>query len=300
MLPTKLVECVPNFSEGRDTAKMEKILDCFRGKAGVKLLDYSHDTDHNRMVVTIAGQPEPVRDTMIQAIGTAVQLIDLNHHTGEHPRMGAADVVPFIPISHMTMDEAITLSREVGQEVARQFDLPVYLYESAATAPHRVNLAEVRKGEFEGLAEKMENPLWKPDFGPDKPHPTAGASIIGARHFLIAYNINLHTDRLDIAKAIAKRIRHSSGGLRYCKALGVALTSQSMVQVSINLTDFSRTSLYQVFEMVRMEAGRYGVEIANSELIGMIPLQALADTAAYYLRFEALSIDKVLEYKIWE
>jgi len=300
MLPTKLVECVPNFSEGRDTAKMEKILDCFRGKAGVKLLDYSHDTDHNRMVVTIAGQPEPVRDTMIQAIGTAVQLIDLNHHTGEHPRMGAADVVPFIPISHMTMDEAIALSREVGQEVARQFDLPVYLYESAATAPHRVNLAEVRKGEFEGLAEKMGNPLWKPDFGPDRPHPTAGASIIGARHFLIAYNINLHTDRLDIAKAIAKRIRHSSGGLRYCKALGVALTSQSMVQVSINLTDFSRTSLYQVFEMVRMEAGRYGVEIANSELIGMIPLQALADTAAYYLRFEALSIDKVLEYKIWE
>jgi glutamate formiminotransferase len=300
MFSDKIVECVPNFSEGRDPAKMEKILNCFRGKTGVKLLDYSNDLDHNRMVVTAAGQPEAMKEAVLEAIGVAIEVINLTKHRGEHPRMGAADVIPFIPVKDMTMEEAVELSRTVAKEAAKRFELPVYLYELAASATHRENLSDVRKGEFEGLAAKMDDPLWKPDFGPDKPHPTAGATIIGARNYLVAYNINLLTQRLDVAKAIAKKIRYTSGGLRHCKALGLTLDSQSMVQVSINLTNFSQTSLYQVFEMVRVEAKRYGVEIAGSELIGMIPLQALVDTASYYLQLENLTINKVLEYTIWE
>ena len=300
MVTNKIVECVPNFSEGRDSAKMEKIIDCFRGKHGVKLLDYSHDTDHNRMVITAIGDPDSIKKAMLEAIGTAVHEIDLTRHQGQHPRMGAADVVPFIPVSNMSMEEAIDLAKDVAEEAAKKFSLPVYLYEKAASAPHRENLADVRKGQFEGLTEKIKDPLWKPDFGPDVPHPTAGATIIGARNFLIAYNVNLHSNNLEIARAIAKKVRHIGGGLRFCKAIGVDLKEKDMVQVSMNLTDFTKTSVYQAFEMVKMEAARYGVSVAGSEVIGLLPLGVLVDTASYYLGIEDFGIDRVLEYRMLE
>ena len=296
----QIVECVPNFSEGRDMEKVEAIAGVFRGREGVKLLDYSADRDHNRMVVTAVGQPQAMKEAVVDAIGLAVQLIDLRVHRGEHPRMGAADVVPFIPIRGVSMEEAVVLAREVGQEVAERYGLPVYLYEKAAAAPHRENLAHVRQGEFEGLAEKMKRPEWRPDFGPCMPHPTAGASIIGARLPLIAYNVNLNTDNLDIAKAIARRVRHSNGGLRYCKAMGVDLAEKGIVQVSMNLTDYTHTALYQAHEMVRMEAARYGVSIAGGELIGLMPLGALVDTAAYYLGIDDLSESRILESHLLE
>jgi len=296
----KIVECVPNFSEGRDTAKMEKIIDCFRGKSGIKLLDYSNDVDHNRMVITAIGSPEAMKAVIIEAIGTAVREIDLNRHSGEHPRLGAVDVVPFIPVSNMCMEEAITLAKEVAAEVADAYNLPIYLYEKAASAPHRENLAEVRKGQFEGLPKKMEDPLWKPDFGPSTPHPTAGATIIGARNYLIAYNVNLHSTNIEIANAIARKVRYIGGGLRYCKAMGVELKEKNMVQVSMNLTDYTKTSVYQAFEMVKLEAARYGISVAGSEVIGLLPLGVLVDTANFYLGIDNFSIDRVLEYRMLE
>lgn len=300
MTTNQIVECVPNFSEGRNTEKMEKITDCFRGKTGVKLLDYSNDVDHNRMVITAIGSPEAMKSAMMEAIGTAVREIDLTKHQGQHPRMGAADVVPFIPVSNMIMDEAINLAKEVAKEAAEKFMLPMYLYEKAASAPHRENLAEVRKGQFEGLTEKMKSPLWKPDFGPDTPHPTAGATIIGARNYLIAYNVNLHSTDLEIAKAIARKVRFIGGGLRFCKAMGVNLQEKNMVQVSMNLTDFTKTSVYEAFEMVKMEAARYGISVAGSEVIGLLPLGVLVDTANYYLGIEDFTVDRVLEYRMLE
>lgn len=217
---SKIIECVPNFSEGRDLEKIDKIVAPFRGKSGVKLLDYSNDEDHNRLVVTLVGEPEALRDAVIEAIGIAVRLIDLNHHSGQHPRMGAVDVVPFIPIKNTTMEEAVALSKEVASRVAELYNLPVFLYEKSATAPHRENLASVRKGEFEGMAEKIRLPEWHPDFGPAERHPTAGTVAIGARMPLVAYNINLSTNNLEIATKIAKNIRHINGGLRYVKAMG--------------------------------------------------------------------------------
>ena len=296
----KIIECVPNFSEGRDTAKMEKILDNFRGKEGVKLLDYSNDKDHNRLVVTTVGEPQALKNAVIAAIGTAVELIDLTRHEGQHPRMGAVDVVPFIPIREVTMEEAINLSKEVAEEAAKRYNLPVYLYEKAASSPGRENLAVVRKGEFEGLAEKMQKPEWKPDFGPEKPHPTAGATVIGARMPLVAYNVNLNTDRMDIADKIAKTVRFLGGGLRFCKAMGVELTDRKIVQVSMNLTDYSKTSVYRAFEMVKMEAQRWGVTVAGSEIVGLVPMDALIDTAAYYLGLEDFSTKQVLETHLME
>jgi glutamate formiminotransferase / 5-formyltetrahydrofolate cyclo-ligase len=296
----KLVECVPNFSEGRDKAKMERIIDCFRGQDGMKLLDYSNDTDHNRMVITALGSPEIVKRVMVEAIGTAIHEINLTQHKGKHPRLGAADVIPFIPVKNMTMKEAIQLSKDVSEEVAHHFDLPVYLYEKAASAPHRENLAEVRKGEFEGLSSKMESPLWQPDYGPSRPHPTAGASIIGAREFLIAYNINLNTPNLQIANDIAKKIRFSSGGIPYCKALGVMLDSIGCAQVSMNLTDFRQTAVHTVFEAVKAEAALHGVTIRNSEVIGMLPLGVLVDTTCHYFQIDDFTINRVLEYQMLE
>jgi glutamate formiminotransferase len=299
-VPEQLVECVPNFSEGRRLDCVERIVDCFRHRAGVKLLDYTHDSDHNRMVVTAVGQPEAMKDVLLDAIGKAVELIDLTTHTGVHPRLGAADVIPFIPVKNMTMEEAIALAREVGEQAAKRYGLPIFLYEEAASAPHRQNLADVRKGGFEHLSEKMQQPGWLPDFGPSHPHPTAGASIIGARHFLVAYNINLHSNNLELAKAIARTIRFSSGGFPYCKALGLRLESMGMVQVSINLTNIEHTTLHQVYDKVKEEAARYGVSIANSELIGLMPLQSLVDTTAHYLQLTDFSADRVLEHAIWE
>lgn len=294
------MECVPNFSEGRDLEKIDKIVNPFRGKEGVKLLDYSNDIDHNRLVVTVVGQPEALKEAVIEAIGIAVELIDLNHHQGQHPRMGAADVVPFIPIKGCTMDNAIALSREVGATVAERYNLPVFLYEKSASAPHRENLAAVRKGEFEGMAEKIKLPEWHPDFGPAERHPTAGAVAIGARMPLVAYNINLDTPSLEIAHGIAKKIRFIGGGLRYCKAMGVELKERGITQVSINMTDYTKTALYQAMEMVRFEARRYGVNVVGSEIIGLVPMAALIDTSAYYLGLENFSMQQVLEARIME
>ena len=292
------MECVPNFSEGRDLQKIDEIVSPFRAKAGVKLLDYSNDEDHNRLVVTVVGEPEPLRDAVLEAIGVAVELIDLNHHQGQHPRMGAVDVVPFIPIRGVTMEEAVALSKEVGEEVARRYNLPVFLYEKSASAPHRENLAAVRKGEFEGMAEKIKLPEWHPDFGPAERHPTAGTVAIGARMPLVAYNINLNTPSLEIAHDIAKKIRFIGGGLRYCKAMGVELKDRGITQVSINMTDYTRTALYRAFELVRVEARRYGVSIVGSEIIGLVPMAALIDTASYYLGLENFSMEQVLEARM--
>ena len=292
------MECVPNFSEGRDLQKIDKIVAPFRGKQGVKLLDYSNDEDHNRLVVTVVGEPEPLRDAVLEAIGVAVELIDLNHHQGQHPRMGAVDVVPFIPIRNVTMEEAVALSKEVGKEVAKRYNLPVFLYEKSASAPHRENLAAVRKGEFEGMAEKIKQPEWHPDFGLAERHPTAGPVAIGARMPLVAYNINLNTPSLEIAHDIAKKIRFIGGGLRYCKAMGVELKDRGITQVSINMTDYTRTALYRAFELVRVEARRYGVSIVGSEIIGLVPMEALIDTASYYLGLENFSMEQVLEARM--
>ena len=292
------MECVPNFSEGRDLQKIDKIVAPFRGKQGVKLLDYSNDEDHNRLVVTVVGEPEPLRDAVLEAIGVSVELIDLNHHQGQHPRMGAVDVVPFIPIRNVTMEEAVALSKEVGKEVAKRYNLPVFLYEKSASAPHRENLAAVRKGEFEGMAEKIKQPEWHPDFGLAERHPTAGTVAIGARMPLVAYNINLNTPSLEIAHDIAKKIRFIGGGLRYCKAMGVELKDRGITQVSINMTDYTRTALYRAFELVRVEARRYGVSIVGSEIIGLVPMEALIDTASYYLGLENFSMEQVLEARM--
>lgn len=297
---SRIMECVPNFSEGRDHEKIEKIVESFRGKSSVKLLDYSNDEDHNRLVVTVVGEPEALKVAVLEAIGKAVELIDLNKHSGQHPRMGAVDVVPFIPIRGCSMDDAIALSKEVGEQVASLYNLPVFLYEKSASAPHRENLAAIRKGEFEGMAEKIKLPEWKPDFGPAERHATAGTVAIGARMPLVAYNVNLGTNNLEIASAIAKKIRFIGGGLRFCKAMGVELKERGIVQVSINMTDYTRTALYRAFELVRIEARRYGVPVVGSEIIGLVPMEALIDTASYYLGLEGFSMDQVLEARIME
>ncbi|MFA5735095.1 MAG: glutamate formimidoyltransferase [Proteiniphilum sp.] len=296
----RIMECVPNFSEGRDKAKVEQIADAFRGREGVKLLDYSSDADHNRSVITVVGEPEALKAAVIDAVGRAVELIDLTRHNGQHPRMGAVDVVPFIPIRNVTMEEAVALSKEVAEAVGKQFHLPVFLYEKSATATHRENLATVRKGEFEGLQEKMLLPEWQPDFGPAAPHPTAGAVAIGARMPLVAYNVNLGTDNLEIATAIAKKVRFVGGGLRYCKAMGVTLGERGITQVSMNLTDFTKTAIYRAHELVRIEAQRYGVPVVGAEVIGLVPMEALVDAAAYYLGLENFSMSQVLEAKLME
>jgi glutamate formiminotransferase len=296
----KIIECVPNFSEGRDKQIVEKIADAFSAKDNVKLLDYSSDADHNRSVITVAGEPEALKEAVIEAVGIAVELINLSKHSGQHPRMGAVDVIPFIPIKNVTMDEAITLSKEVGDAIGEKYNLPVFLYEKSATQQHRENLANVRKGEFEGLKEKMLSPEWKPDFGPLQPHPTAGAVAVGARMPLVAYNVNLNTSDLEIATAIAKKVRHIGGGLRFCKAMGVELEDKGITQVSMNLTDYTKTSIYRAHEMVRMEAKRYGVTVAGGEVIGLVPLEALVDSVAYYLGLDNFSIKQVLEIKLME
>lgn len=290
-----LIQSVPNFSEGRDLKKVEAIVDAFRAKQGVKLLDYSTDPDHNRCVVTVVGHPQELRAAMVEAVGKAVELIDMTRHEGPHPRIGCADVIPFIPMRGCGIKEADALARQVAQDIAEQFGQPCYLYEKSATAPHRVDISAIRKGQFEGLAKKMKDPLWKPDFGPDFPHPTGGATVIGARMPIIYFNINLDTPNVEIARQIGKRVRHIDGGFRYVKAMGIALEERKLAQVTMNLTDYTKTAIYRVFETVKMEAKRYGVRVVGSEIIGMIPMRALLDCAEYYLQIEDFSIEQVLE-----
>ncbi len=296
----KIVQCVPNFSEGRDPKKVDRIVEPFRGKQGVKLLDYSSDEDHNRTVVTLVGEPDPLKEAVIEAMGVAIDEIDMTKHEGQHPRMGATDVVPFIPIKGVTMDEAIELSKEVAKAVNEKFDLPIFLYEKSASAPHRQNLAKVRKGQFEAMEEKVREEDWEPDFGGRKIHPTAGITAVGARMPLVAFNVNLDTDDIDFANQIAKNVRHLSGGLRYCKGIGIELKDRGIVQVSMNMTDYTKTALYRVFELIKIEAKRYGVNVVGSEIIGLLPMEALIDTAVYYLGVEDFSMDQVLEQRIME
>lgn len=297
---TKIVECVPNFSEGRNLGKIEKIVQPFRGREGVKLLDYQRDEDHNRCVVTVVGEPDAVKTAVLEAMGAAVAVIDMRSHKGQHPRIGAVDVVPFIPVKNVTMKEAIELSRQVAAAAAEKFKVPIFLYEESATAPHRRNLADIRKGQFEGMTEKIQQAEWKPDFGPAEVHPSAGVTAVGARMPLVAYNVNLGTAKLDIANDIARKVRHLSGGLRYCKAIGVELRDRGIVQVSINMTDYTKTALYRVFELIRIEAKRWGVPVVGSEIVGLVPMGALVDTAAYYLQLENFKMDQVLESRIYE
>ncbi|MFO7815328.1 MAG: glutamate formimidoyltransferase [Halanaerobiales bacterium] len=296
----KLFECIPNFSEGRDQEKIEKIVDPFRNTAGVKLLDYSADKDHNRLVVTLLGGPDKLKKSVLTAMEIAVDLIDMNQHQGEHPRMGAVDVVPFTPVKNVEMGDAVRLANEVAEQAAENLDLPMYLYEEAATTEQRKNLAEIRKGEYEGFSKKIKKEKWKPDYGPQELHPTAGATVIGARMPLVAFNVNLDTDNLEIANKIARKVRHSGGGLRFVKAIGIDLNERNIVQVSMNMTDYTKTSLYQSFEMVKFEAKRYGVNVIGSELIGLLPSQALFDVAQYYLGLEDFKEDQVLENRLLE
>jgi len=296
----KIVECVPNFSEGRDLDKVEQIVDCFRGKKGVKLLDYSSDEDHNRSVVTVVGEPEALKNAVIEAVGKAQELIDLRIQEGQHPRMGATDVIPFIPIRNMDMKEAIELSLEVGKEISEKYNIPIFLYEKSASASHRSNLAKIRKGQFEQMNEKMKDELWHPDFGENKVHPSAGVIAVGARMPLVAFNVNLGTNNLEIADKIAKKVRHIGGGLRFVKAMGVELEDRGIVQVSMNLTNYQKTTIYSVVELIKIEAKRYGVSVVGSELIGLSPMEALIDSAVYYLQIEDFSIDQVLESRMME
>jgi glutamate formiminotransferase len=297
---SKIVECVPNFSEGRDPDKIDRIVQPLRGKEGVKLLDYKPDYDHNRIVVTTAGEPEALAAALLEAMEIAIELIDMRTHTGQHPRMGAVDVVPFIPVKNMTMDETVELSKRFAEKAATRFNLPIFLYEESASSEARRNLAEVRRGQFEGMPEKLKQLEWKPDYGPEGSHPTAGVTAIGARMPLVAWNVNLGTSSLDIANDIARKIRHLNGGMRYCKAIGIELKERGIVQVSINMTDYTKTSLYRVFELIQIEARRWGVPVVGSEIIGLVPMGALIDTAAYYLRFEDFDSSQVLESRIYE
>jgi glutamate formiminotransferase / 5-formyltetrahydrofolate cyclo-ligase len=291
----QLMECVPNFSEGRNLEKIEKIVQPFRGRAQVKLLDYQRDEDHNRLVVTLLGAPAALQEALMAAVAEAISLIDMTTHRGQHPRMGAVDVVPFIPVRNMEMREAIAFSRQVAGEMADRFGLPVFLYEASATRPGRINLSDIRRGQFEGMAEKLKEAAWKPDFGPDTIHPTAGVTAVGARMPLVAFNVNLNTDDMDIARRIAGKVRHKDGGLPYCKAMGVVLEARRQVQVSMNLTDFTQTSLFRVFEAIRAEADILEVTISGSEIVGLVPMAALIDSAAHYLNLEDFSSAQVLE-----
>ncbi|HEY1252732.1 MAG TPA: glutamate formimidoyltransferase [Thermoanaerobaculia bacterium] len=295
-----IIECVPNISEGRDRAAIDAIAAAVRGVTGVRLLDVSSDPSHNRSVLTFVGDAAAVRSGVLALFEAALSRIDLRAHRGEHPRMGAVDVVPFIPIRGSSVEQCVALSREVGAEVAQRFGVPVFLYEDSASAEGRRNLADVRKGQFEGFAEKMKDPIWKADFGPAQPHPSAGAVAMGARAFLIAYNINLGTRELAVADRIAKAIRHLSGGFRYVKAMGVELAERGIVQVSINMTNYKKTPLHRVFECVRSEAERHGVPIVGSEIVGLTPAEALYMAAEHYLRLERFSAEQVLETKLLE
>ena len=297
---SKIIECVPNYSEGRDLNKIEKIVEPFRASDGVKLLDYQNDEDHNRSVVTVVGEPEPLKTAMIESMGVAIEVIDMRTHEGQHPRMGAIDVVPFVPVKNVSVEEAVDISKAAAKEASARYNLPIFLYEQSAAQPERQNLATIRKGQFEGMAEKIKQPQWAPDFGPAQLHPNAGVTAMGARMPLVAYNVNLATDQLDIADQIAKKVRHISGGLRYCKGIGIELKDRGIVQVSMNMTDYTKTALYRVFELIKIEARRYGVNVVGSEIIGLVPMEALIDSAAYYLGVENFSMQQVLEARIYE
>jgi glutamate formiminotransferase / 5-formyltetrahydrofolate cyclo-ligase len=293
-----IIECIPNVSEGRRPAVVAAMVDAIKSVAGVRLLDHSSDASHNRSVFTFVGDAAGVEQAVLALFERAVADVDLRTHRGEHPRLGAVDLVPFVPIEGVTMAECVALAKTVGATVAERFHVPVYLYEEASASPARKNLEDIRRGEFEGLAAKMASPGWTPDFGPAVPHLTAGAAVFGARMPLIAYNINLATNRLDVARKIAAGIRHSSGGYRFVKAMAVALGDRGIVQVSMNLTNYEKTPIFRVFETVKREAARYGVTVLESEIVGLVPSAALLGAAAFYLQIEGFNAEQVLETKL--
>ncbi|HCZ07485.1 MAG: glutamate formiminotransferase / 5-formyltetrahydrofolate cyclo-ligase [Thermotogota bacterium] len=296
----KLIESVPNFSEGRREEVVESIVEEARKYDKVWILDWSMDHDHNRAVVTLVGEPEPLLNALFDMTRKASELIDLRKHSGEHPRMGATDVIPLVPLWNTTMKECVEYSKQLGKRIGEELSIPVYLYEQSATSPERENLSNIRKGEFEGFPEKIKQPEWKPDFGPDVVHPTSGVTAVGAREFLIAFNVNLGTDNLEIAQKIAKAVRHISGGFRYVKALGFELKERGIVQVSMNMTNFRKSPLFRVFEVIKREAERYGVPVVGSEIVGLTPLAALVDVADFYLQLEEFDQSKIIEYKLLE
>ncbi len=295
VMPT-LVECVPNFSEGRDKGKVNAIVDAMK-MDGVYLLDREMDGDHNRSVITLVGEREAIQEAAIRGVGKAAELIDLNKHQGAHPRMGAADVVPFIPIEGVSIEDCVAMARHVGDEISGRYQIPVYLYEAAATSPERQNLENIRRGQFEGIRDEIAtNPARKPDFGQPRVHPTAGATVVGARKFLIAYNVFLNTPDVDVAKKVAKAVRFSSGGLRFVKGAGFRV--RGLAQVSMNLTDFEQTPIHRVFELVKREAARYGVSPVSSEIVGLIPKKALEQAAEWFLQVENFDSSLILENRL--
>ena len=290
----KRVMCIPNYSEGRDLKKVEQITECFRAKENIKLIDYQPDADHNRLVVELIGEPEAVIDAVIESVKVATEIIDMSKHKGAHPRMGAVDVVPFVPVTECTTEDCVEYAKKVGKAIG-DMGIPVYLYEDAASTPDRKNLAKVRKGQYEGFFDKIKEAEWKPDFGPQEMNVKSGATAVAARFHLVAFNVNLNTSDLTIADTIAKKVRHIGGGLRFVKAIGLELEEKGQTQVSMNLVNFEKTAIYQALEMIKSEAKRYGVTVVNTELIGLLPLQALVDSAAYYMQIEGLKSEQVLE-----
>ena len=295
-----ILECVPNISEGRDLEKVEKIVDAIRTTEGVKLLDYSSDKDHNRSVITFLGEPNAVAEAALKLAKAATELIDMSTHTGGHPRMGAVDVMPLIPIKDITIEETIELSKKLAESIANECNMHVTLYENSASAPHRQNLADIRRGQYEVMAEKIKEDMWIPDYGPNEFNPKAGMVAVGARPPLIAYNINLSTDDVKIAKNIANVIRSAKGGFVFCKAMGLLIEETGKAQVSMNLVNPDYTTIFRVFDMVEREAHRYGVSVTDSEIVGLVPMKALIDTAIYHLKLDNFSMDQVLETRIWE
>jgi glutamate formiminotransferase len=296
----QLVECIPNFSEGRRQDVIDAVAGAVKGVAGVRLLDVAPNPDHNRTVLTFVGAPDAVGEAAFAATAEAARLINMEEQTGEHPRIGAMDVVPFVPLTGMTMDEAVALANRVGKRIADELGVPVYLYSAAATTPARKRLPDVRQGQYEGLKESITQPERTPDYGEARMHPTAGATAVGARPPLIAFNVNLGTTNLAIAKSIAKGLRESSGGLMNVQAMGVDLAAQGMVQVSMNLIDYTRTPIHRAYELVRAEAERHGVPVVGSEIVGLLPLDALIGAADFYLRLTDFSRGQVLEARLLE
>ncbi|NLN84001.1 MAG: glutamate formimidoyltransferase [Firmicutes bacterium] len=297
---SKVVQCIPNFSEGRRPEVIEAIVDEIRKVEGCELLDVEPDASHNRVVVTFTGTPEAAKEAAFQTCKKASELIDMTSHEGEHPRMGATDVIPFVPVAGMTMKECVKLAKELGQRIAEELEIPIYLYESAATRPERKNLATVRRGQFEGLLTDIAKPERHPDFGQPKMHPTAGCTAVGARKPLVAFNVNLATTDLSIANAIARKIRGSSGGFVNVKGIGVELEDKNMVQVSMNLVDFKKTSIHHAFEFIKREAARYGVNVVESEIIGLVPMEALVESAIWYLQADGFKNKQILEKRVYK
>jgi len=294
-----IIECVANCSEGRNSETIHSLAQAINTVKDVSLLDQHHDVDHHRCVLTFAGSPEGVAQAAFELVKTSTRLIDMRHHTGQHPRIGATDVLPFIPLDGATMGQCVDLARSLGKRIGDELEIPVFLYEEACDQPHRKPLEAIRRGGLPDLASRMESdPAWLPDFGPEHPHPTAGAVAIGARHSLIAYNIVLNTSDLAIAQAIAKVIRASSGGLPAVKALGLELKTQGFVQVSMNLTNYRKTPLHVVFEKVKEETEQRGVSIKGSELVGLIPQEAAIQAAAHDLKCDSLDSDHILESRL--